>query len=136
MPKTFKRNKFSKKTRKNFKKTYRRKNRGGMLSKLATTAARRSSPQIEKKMKDKMQEYTGDLMEASIKTTPQYKQAKEYTDKNISNILYKNISENKENVPNVPNYMYTSTTGENRAKMLSENVQLSPLIFKPYQKEI
>ena len=127
MPKTFKRNKFSQKRRKNFKKTYRRKKRGGMLSRLATTAARRYSPQIK--------EYTADLMEASIKATPQYNQARAYADNNISNIIYKNIPENiSENKENVPKYMYTSTSGENRAKMLSESVRFSPLVFNPYKK--
>lgn len=137
MRKTFKRYKTKYTKRKIMKKTYRRKNRGGMFSRLASTVARRSAPQMEQKIKGKMEEYTSDLAEAKIKQTPQYKKVKDFLDNDVTNFIGNKISNNENNSSNKENiglnYNYPDSSQRTRVEMLVKT-PYSPLNLQKISK--
>jgi len=94
-----------------------------MFSRLATTVARRSAPQVEQKVKEKMEEYTSDILEAKIKQSPHYKKVTNFLENDVTNLINKNINyDNKENVE--LNNKNIETQEKAKAKMISQNYKL------------
>jgi hypothetical protein len=92
MKKSLKRNKKMRKN-KSRRARYSRKH-GGMFSRIATGVARRMEPRVQKKA----EEWTGDILEAKVKSTDAYKGIENKANESFKDLQFKLSSINNENI--------------------------------------